>query len=158
MKRFLIAAAAVTTIAAATASPAFAVQVWQGDMFLTDANAACKAKGFTVDDFFRGVYRPAGVADNGANSFLSLTGSRNSQRFSVAGGTLSGSGTYNGTFITSTAGFLSWSDSFSGAKVKPAPTLTTPSITITVKIKTFGDVAGCNVTLQGALGIRPDQP
>ena len=83
MKRFLIAAAAVTTIAAATASPAFAVQVWQGDMFLTDANAACKAKGFTVDDFFRGVYRPAGVADNGANSFLSLTGSRNSQRFSA---------------------------------------------------------------------------
>lgn len=153
MKRFLIATAAVTAIA--TTSPALATQVWQGDLFLTKITNACKDSGFALDDFFRSVYRPAGVEDNGANSFLSLTGSRNMQRFVVAGGALSGNGNYSGTFLTSSAGILTWTNTFSSAKVKPAPTLTTPSITVSVKITRFGDIDGCNVTLEGALGLRP---
>jgi hypothetical protein len=144
---------------AATISSASALE-WQGDLFITKSNAACRNEGFEVNQFFRSVLQPAGAAlGNDTNTRLSLIGQRNAQRIFLQNDVLDGSGPYNGTFITSRAGFASWTDgTFSGAKLKPATLATsTPSIIVKVTINKFANIVGCSLTLEGTLGQRPDE-
>lgn len=138
-----------------TALPAFATEVWQGDMFITAASTACAADGWTINDYMRAVYRPANLVDNGIDSKLSLIGPRNAQRYLVANAAFAGSGTYQGVMITSRANLQSWTSTFSSATVMPTPTATTQTVVVKATINNFGDVIGCKVTLRGSLGRRP---
>jgi hypothetical protein len=153
MKRLAIA----TVLLAGTAFPASAVEVWQGDMFITAASAACVAEGYTVNDFFRAVYRPRNVEDNGIDTRLSLISARNAHRFLVENAPLTGAGNYHGNKIGSTAAFSSWDSTFSAASVTPPlPTVNTQTVVIKVTFKDFADFPGCTATLQGSLGNRPN--
>ena len=151
MKRLVTAA----MLLAGTGLPAFATEVWQGDMFITAATTACAADGITANDFLRAVYRPRNLADNGVDTKLSLIGSRNAQRYFVANAPLTGTGNYEGILITSRANFQSWTGTFSGATVTPTPTATTQTIVVKVTFKNYGDIVGCTATLKGSLGHRP---
>jgi hypothetical protein len=152
MKPFLLACA----LLAGSAFPAMA-QVWQGDAFIVKITPACKTNGWAVGDFFRTVMSPANVGENDANSRLSLYGARVAQRFFMQNQALAGNGTYTGTFITSRAGFLSWTNgTFSGARIKPAATPTTQTLSLNIKVARFSDLDGCTVTLEGSLNLRPE--
>lgn len=144
-----------TLLLAGAALPAFATEVWQGDMFVTAVTSACAADGLVVNDFFRAVYKPRNLVDNGVDTKLSLVGPRNAQRYMVANGPLTGTGNYQATMITSRANVDSWNGGFSAASVLPTPTATTQTVVVKVTLNTFGDVAGCTVTLKGSLGNRP---
>jgi hypothetical protein len=152
MKRLVTTAA----LLAGLVSSASAVEVWQGDLFITTANATCRENGVNVNDFVRAVYRPANVSDNGPDARLSLVGTRNAQRYSFTGVLVDGGGSYNGQIISSTANYGTWSDTYQGAKVRPVtPAVTTPTVTFKIVIKQYATFAGCNVTLSGSLGHRP---
>lgn len=149
-------AGTVGLLLSVTAHPALA-EVWQGDAFIIAKNAACNANNWAVGDFFRSVIRPANVGTNDANTRLTLIGARIAQRFQMANQELAGNGTYTGTFITSMAGFISWSDgTFASAKLKPAPTPTTQTLSLNVKLGNFSGLPGCTVTLQGSYNLRPE--
>jgi hypothetical protein len=151
VKRLVLAA----TVLAATASSAFAIEVWQGDLFITALSDTCTANSFSVDDFFRAVLRPAGVEDNGTDTALLLVGTRSAQRAVIADGALTGNGDYNGVFFGSQGNARSWTSQFSGAKLKPLPSTKAKPVTITVDLATFAGLTGCDLTLQGTLGVRP---
>jgi hypothetical protein len=151
MKGSLVAA----VIVAASASPAFSAQVWQGDLFLTGVAAACKDSGFAENDFMRAVFKPAGIEDNGTDSRLLLVGTRNAVRIAVTNGSFAGSGSYTGAAFSSQASQLSWTGTFAGVKIKPAPSVNVASLSFQMKVTSFFDIKGCTVTLKGSLGVRP---
>jgi hypothetical protein len=151
MRTVILAAALI----AGTAFPAWA-EVWQGDAFIVKRTTTCTTNNWEVGDFFRTVLRPANVGTNDTSSRLTLIGSRNAQRFFMVDQELAGTGTYTGIFITSMAGFISWPDgTFAAAKVKPAPTPTTQTLSLNIRLDKFSGLAGCTVTLQGSLNLRP---
>ena len=149
--------AVITAVAlvAGTAFPALA-EVWQGDAFIVKRTATCKTNNWEVGHFARAVLRPANVGTNDASSRLTLIGDRNAQRYFMVDQELSGSGTYTGIFITSMGGFISWPDgTFAAAKIKPAPTPTTQTLSLNIRLNNFSGLAGCTVTLEGSLNLRP---
>ena len=160
MKRLSIAGIAGLLLIAAAPS-ASAIEVWQGDLFITTANNSCVNAGWTVNRFFDAVLRPNDLEDNGTNTLLALFQERYAARYVVAGA-LAGNGTYNARHITSTAGGGGgpsgglWSANFSVASLKPVPAVGRPSVKVRVRFTRFADTAGCTVTLQGTLGLRPN--
>jgi hypothetical protein len=153
MKRLVMA----TWLAGILVSPAAAVEVWQGDLFVTAATAACAQAGVGVNDFFRAVYRPRNVEDNGQDTRLSLFASRSAHRIVVGNGALAGTGNYTGLQLASTTGVETYNGVFAGAAVTPAsPTPNTQTVVVRVTLRTFTGEAGCNATLQGSLGNRPN--
>ena len=155
MKRLLKAGIAGVLLAAATSS-ASAIEVWQGNLFITAANAAC-AGNWSANQFFTAVYRPAGLSDNGPSTMLALFGQRTAMSY-VVDGALSGNGTYTGRRLLSSAGFFFWENgTYSQATVTPASvSKITKTVVIRVKLATFANTGNCTVTLQGSLGKRPD--
>lgn len=155
MKRLALAAMLTT----GTIPSASATEVWQGDLFITAANATCVNSGFSVNDFFRSVYRPNGLEDNGPDARLTLISARVAQRYSVTGALSAGKKlkAYSGQIIYSTAGFASWDGTYKLATVTPAtPTVNTATVTIAVTFNDFASFVGCTATLKGSLGNRPN--
>jgi hypothetical protein len=151
MKKFLVGAGMLLGAVA----PASAVEVWQGDLFLTVVGGACKPN-WGVNDFVRAVFRPANLSDNGPDSRLALFSTRVVQRYTVAGGPFK-SGSFAATGIFSSTNMPNWTGTLSQVNVKPATqTASTPSVTIKARISNFSDIDGCIVTLEGVLGKRPD--
>jgi hypothetical protein len=81
MKRLVLASA----LLAGTISTVSAVEVWQGDMFITAASAGCAATPHGVGSFYRSVYRPNGVEDNGNFEAISFVTPRAVFRVAVNG-------------------------------------------------------------------------
>ena len=151
MKRLAISAVLLASVSAS----ASAQELWQGDVFVTAANATCGQIGISENDFFRAVFRPRDVGANDADTRLALFGPRNAYRVIINNGALSGSGQYDGQAIFGTAGFASWTGNFAIATTTPAsPTPTTKTVAIRVQLRSFGDVA-CTMTIAGSLSNRP---
>ena len=157
MKRIVKAGIAGILLAAATSS-ASAIEVWQGNLFITAANNACNGTPWTVNTFFTAVYRPSGLSNNGGSTRLALFLTRYAATYAVSGA-LSGNGQYQATRITPAASVFDWSGTYAKASVKPAsPTATTKTVVVKVQLAKFGNTGKCKVTLQGSLGKRPDDP
>ena len=76
MKRVLASAA----LLALSASPAAALTLWQGDMFVTavsetNPGTSCKKVDVAIGDFLRAVFRPKHLEGNGNSDLLSFVGS-----------------------------------------------------------------------------------
>jgi hypothetical protein len=150
MRRLAKAGVAGILLAAATTS-ASAIEVWQGNLFITVANPAC-AGNWTANQFFTAVYRPAGLSDNGPNTLLALFGQRTAMSYAVEGA-LSGNGTYTGRRFLSSAFFTFWEN---GTYSQATVTKIAKTVLVKVRLKKFGNSGDCTVTLQGSLGKRPD--
>jgi hypothetical protein len=159
MKR-LIAAALLTCGLAMPASAANDFVLWQGNMFLTAANAACNGGGWSVGNFFNAVLRPRGLGDNGTFTGFALYSTRNAQRYAVQNKGFV-TGFYTGVTIYSSAGFAGWDGTggtlHSKLTVQVSPTVTAAhkTLTATVTITNFGNVENCTATVVGALYQRP---
>ena len=162
MKRVLASAASLALFA----SPAAALTLWQGDMFVTaisetNPGTSCKKVDVAVGDFFRAVYRPKHLGGNGNNDLLSLVGSQSAVQLfptTPAGGTLNGATAGTTRIIYGSAGFHKFDDvEFSGTTVTPAePLADTPTVRIEITIKDVFSTnaarpSGCNATYAGSL-------
>jgi hypothetical protein len=148
---------AITALLLAAPFPALAIETWQGDLFVTAATASCSSAGTSVNDFFRAVFRPRNLEDNGQDTRLSLIASRSAQRYFFQSRALIGAGPYQGDTITGTAAVDSWNGTFAAASIAPQqPLVTTPTVVVKVTLNTFANTANCTVTLQGSLGNRPN--
>ena len=162
MKRVLASAALLAWFA----SPAAALTLWQGDMFVTairetTPGTSCKKVDVAVGDFSRAVFRPKHLAGNGENDLLSFVGAKNAVQLfptTPAGGTLNGATAGTTRIIYGSAGFHKFTDvEFSGTTVTPAePLADTPSVRIEITIKdVFSTNAArpsdCNATYAGSL-------
>ncbi|HET7679940.1 MAG TPA: hypothetical protein VFK79_07370, partial [Xanthobacteraceae bacterium] len=135
---------ASATLLALFASPAAALTLWQGDMFVTaisetNPGISCKAVNVAVGDFNRSVFRPKNLTDNGPNDLLSFVGSRSAVQLvptAPAGGTLDGATAGTVRIIYGSAGFNQFAGvAFSGANVvPPAPLAGTAIVTIQITI------------------------
>ena len=151
------------------ASPAAAITVWQGDLFITAAVSnvagACSAVNMSVGNFARGVLRPKGIGDNGTSDLLSWHFSASSGQLvptSPAGGTLNGATAGTVRIIYGSAGynqFTNWT--LSGVSVTPpAPTLATPTVVVEITIEDIYSKkptqrSNCDVTFKGTLAKKP---
>ena len=162
MKRVLASFA----LLALFASPAAALTLWQGDMFVTaisetNPGTSCKKVNVAVGDFFRSVFRPKGLTDNGNNDLLSFVGSDSAVQLvptTPAGGTLNGATAGAVRTIYGSAGFRQFTNvAFSGTTVIPAaPLADTPAVAMEITIdNVFSPNAarpsGCNATYAGSL-------
>src|SRR5687767_4670317 len=162
MKRVLASAVSLALFA----SPAAALTVWQGDMFVTAINetnpaTSCKNVDVAVGDFFRAVFRPKHVAGNGQNDLLSFVGAQNAVQLfptTPAGGTLNGATAGTTRIIYDSAGFHKFDNvELSGTTVTPAaPLADTPTVAIEITIKDVLSIhptrpSGCNATYAGNL-------
>jgi hypothetical protein len=154
MKRLLIAIMLAGGFAnAATAAPGEIV--WQGDIFVKTVTAGCQGS-WAVGNFSRAVFKPANLGTNGADTKLSLIGTRNGQRYFWPGAKF-GNGAIGGTGIGTTANVFTWTSNFSKATTQPAtPTATTQTVVLKATITNFFNNPGCTVTVIGSLGLRPD--
>lgn len=126
---------------------------WQGDLFVTAANAGCASTGFAKGDFFRATYLPHSLGSNGADTRLSFIGSRHAQRYLKANAAY-GNGTWRGTTITGlSAGLLTYNSTMSSASVSPAsPTSSTQTVVLKGTLTNFFGTTGCTVSFSGSLG------
>ena len=162
MKRVLASAA----LLALSASPAAALTLWQGDMFVTavsetNPGTSCKKVDVAIGDFFRAVFRPKHLEGNGNSDLLSFVGSHSAVQLfptTPAGGTLNGATAGTTRIIYGSAGFHKFTDvEFSGTTVTPAePLADTPTVAIEITIKDVFSTnaarpSGCNATYAGSL-------
>ncbi len=130
--------------------------IWQGDMFVTVANAACESGGIVVGSFYRAVFKPRNLEDNPADTRLAMFGSRQALHHNWTGANY-GNGPVDGIVIGSKGNAGSVSSTFSQALIQPATlTATTKTVTVKGRITNFFAVSGCTATLIGSLGNRPD--
>jgi hypothetical protein len=161
MKRTLLAAMTLACIA----SPASAITVWQGDLFITAAvgGAACTAVNMNVGNYARGVFRPRGVSDNGTSDMLSWHFSASSgQVFMAPNVPLDGATSATVRIIYGSAGFNQFNNwTLSGVDVTPAaPTAATKTVAVQVTIQDIyskkpNQPSNCDVTFQGTLARKP---
>ncbi len=166
MKRTL-AAAALSLAMAASASAATATRpaIWQGDMFIASVSTSASASGpCTVNLGYLGqaIYAPANVGSNGATDQLAIFEPKNGPK---GGGhqvqptppatTLNGATSFDWLHIdfqagaTPTAGVTG--QSFT---ITPSPiSATTQTVNISISMPNYNP--NCDVTLQGALALRP---
>jgi hypothetical protein len=162
MKRALASAA----LLALFASPAAALTLWQGDVFVTaisetNPGTSCKKVNVAIGDFFRSVFRPKGLTDNGNDDLLSFIGSDSAIQLvptTPAGGTLNGATAGTARTIYGSAVFRQVTNvAFSRTTVTPAaPLADTPTVRIEITIKdVFSENAvtpsGCDATYTGSL-------
>jgi hypothetical protein len=126
---------------------------WQGDLFVTAANAGCASTGFSKGDFFRAVYLPRNLGTNGPDTRLSFIGSRHAQRYIKANAAY-GNGIWHGTTITGlSAGLLNYNSNMVGAAAAPAvPAATTQTVVLRGTLTNFFGTVGCTVSFSGSLG------
>ncbi len=162
MKRVICFAA----LLALSASPAAALTLWQGDMFVTavsetNPGASCKNVNVAVGDFFRAVFRPKLLGGNGKNDLLSFVGPQSAVQLfptTPTGGMLNGATAGTTRFIYDSAGFHKFDNvELSGTTVTPAaPLADTPTVAIEITIKDVFSTnaarpSGCNATYAGSL-------
>jgi hypothetical protein len=162
MKRVLASAA----LLALFASPAAALTLWQGDVFVTaisetNPGISCKEVNVAVGDFVRSVFRPKGLTDNGDHDLLSLIGADSAIQLAPttpAGGTLNDATAGTVRTIDGSAGFRQVTNvELNRTTVTPAaPSADTPAVAIKITIKdVFSRNAvtpsGCNATYSGSL-------
>lgn len=126
-------------------------------MFVTAANAACAAENHSVGEFFRAVYRPRNVEDNGVDTRLMLLSPRTAQRYVRTNAPFVSGASYAGSRFTSAAGFESFNGVLSAVSVVPAlPTVATFTVTVRLTVSNFAGLPGCTATIAGSLTNRPD--
>ena len=132
--------------------------MWQGDLFVTTITTTCTTEDVTaVGDFYRSVYRPniAPPPDSQADEALSLISERNAIILEATGKTLRGKANASELVIVSHAEAgqapTTVDLTITPAKIRSS----TLSIEITGTINNFFNETGCNVTVVGALGLRP---
>jgi hypothetical protein len=158
MRTSAILGGAIMAAGVSTAIGAQQPAVWQGDLFVTTITSTCASEDVTaVGDFYRSVYRPniAPPPDSQAKEALSLVGTRNAFILEATGKTLRGKASANTLVIFSRAEVGS-STTTVDLKITPTKiTPSTPSVEITGTINNYFDNTGCNITVVGALGLRP---
>jgi hypothetical protein len=140
--------------------PAVAAQVvWQGDLFIKEMHGeACVSGDFQTGQYasyFRAVFKPANLGDNGPNTKLSIVTPRSALQYQWNAASF-GPATVTGTQIGGTANVVTSTATFLVANLSPAaPTEDTQTVVIRAKIQDFFGNAGCTVRLIGSLGNRP---
>jgi hypothetical protein len=153
MKRLAITA----VLLAAASSPALAVQTWQGDIYITAVTAACESVGIKSNTFYRAVYRPKNIEDNGSVSKLAFFSSINAHSYTFSNVSSSGTGRYTGVVINSWPKVLRYSGTFENTSFTPTTfSATTQTLVVRLTLKNFVNTPGCSVTLRAGLGNSSD--
>jgi hypothetical protein len=130
--------------------------VWQGDLFILTASAACG--GLTVpNNFYRSVYRPniARPPKGQALEALALNTQRSEFILEATGKTLRGKANASGTDVGSRAEVTTAATTVD-LLIEPAIIkATTLVVQIAGTINDLFNKKGCTVTVRGALGLRP---
>jgi hypothetical protein len=143
-------------VAGATEARADAT-VWQGVGFIKTVTPACTTVPVAeVDDYYTVVYRPilTQIKQPGPEGLAFYT-DRSSQVFNSPSSSksLDGTGTYKGDGIGSHANSFAFAGTY--ALTISAVTPTTPIVTVDGTLTNFWDTAGCTVTFESVLGLRP---
>jgi len=141
MRRFLLAAALLFPAMGAQAET-----LWIGNGFVTAASAACGTSA-KVGDFWRAIYRPAGL-DNDANSHLSLTGSRNNIAMRVPNNTFRANINYVARTVGSTVSLGSHSGGILLWNASSGFGSNTINVSVTARFAKFFGTTDCTATLQ----------
>ncbi|MGO9485129.1 MAG: hypothetical protein ACLPX9_11180 [Rhodomicrobium sp.] len=168
MKRTLTAAAALSLAMAASASAATTTppSIWQGDMFIatlaTSASASGPCTGVNLGYLGQAIYAPANVGSNGVTDQLAIFEPKNGPK---GGGhqvqptppatTLNGATSFDWLHIDFQAGATP-SAGVTGQTFTITPSsisATTQTVNISISMLNYNPT--CDVTLQGALALRP---
>jgi hypothetical protein len=158
MRTSAILGGALLAAGVSTASNAAEPTVWQGDLFVRAVSAACTAEHITVvNEFYRSVYRPniASQPHNVVAEALSLISPRSAFILEATGKTLRGKAAANGLQIGSHAEADQAPTTVNLTITPLAITAKTPVVQIKGTINNLFNETGCNVTVSGALGLRP---
>jgi hypothetical protein len=156
MKQFIIAAG----LLAMSASSSYAtLAVWEGELFVRTASAACKPQGIDGGFFanhWHAVFKPRGIGTNGTDTKFSALNQRSAFQLTWHSRPF-GNGVVDGTGIGGTANLTTWKVTFSGATMSPpVPVPTTPTVILRATIANFSGITGCTVTVVATLGLRPN--
>jgi hypothetical protein len=162
MRTLAIMVGITLAVGVSAASKAQTPTVWQGDLFLTTVTPQCTPDGINVDNFYVSVYRPniAPPPPNQADEALTLVSPRSAflLETTATGKTLRGKVSANGIAISSRATVSSNPSGPTTVALTITPakiTASTPVVQIKGTINNLFNIAGCNVSVVGALGLRP---
>lgn len=151
--------AALAALAALAAVSVHAETVWVGNAFVTAATAACgpaTAGAFAaVGDFYRVIYRPAGVPlGNAADSYFAIIGQRSNFTMLVPNNTFRSGINYASRYVTSQVNFGTNGASILAWSMTPAALdASVKNASLTFTFANFFAVAGCNPTIRADLEI-----
>ena len=149
-----IAAAAAVAAMGFGASPAAAVVTWQAVLVVKATSPECAASGIAVGQRYQSTLRPAGVADNGADSGLTFIGNRTGVHILKPGSLTAG--TAHTETVIGGRGLALTTASTSVVTMSPAvPLATTPNVRLSITIDNWIATAGCTATLEGGYIKRP---
>ncbi len=125
---------------------------FQGEVVVTAApGAACAADDNAIGDIYYAALLPAGLADNGPDTWLSFYGYKNAFSIRLANSALDANSPYTAVYINTYGRHLTpLAGRIGTAKLTPAPSATTPFVNVTVQISNFFTTPGCAVTLEGS--------
>jgi hypothetical protein len=131
--------------------------VWQGDLFILTASAACSGSGVVPNNFYRSVYRPniALPPKGQAPEALALSTQRSEFILEATGKTLRGKANASGTDVGSRAQVSTAATTVDLVIVPAIIKANTLVVQISGTIRNLFNETGCTVTVRGALGLRP---
>ena len=161
-RKFIAISGAALLLGAAAAGPAAAaVQVFQGQVFVTAVNAPCTAaSAVAVGDHYLGLFRsvlnPSFPLIGGG---FSLHGQRSAAVYQLPAGIALPGGAQSKTVpvtgVSSRVGIFAFTSTYTLNIAPAAIVATTPYVTITGTLTNFFDTAGCTVSIRGAFTVRP---
>ena len=161
----LIPFSAATNAAEAANPLTSTYYIWQGVAIVDSATAQCSAGASGRSNVIKGavltsLVRPKGLGSNGTDSRVSFTLDSDAEfALDLAGGlTISGPGSY-AAYGVSSNGLLKANVGgvYSNFALSPsAPTVTTPSLTLTGTLENFMYQTGCTVTFHAGYTSRVD--
>jgi hypothetical protein len=140
----------------ASASPR---PVWQGDLFVKVVSTACTTQKITQPGaFYRTVYRPnlAKPPHGQAAEALSVNAQRSGFIIEATGTTLRGKGAKANSLEIGSRAEVTTLATTVDLTITPGIKATTAVVQISGTINNFFNVAGCNASVVGALGLRVD--
>jgi hypothetical protein len=141
----------------AASSPALAQQVYAGRGFVTAITAPCYTKTEQVEALggqFNLTYYPIIAGQQNGPEALAFFNDGRAQLLvaTQSSGSLNGSGTYNATKISADAEIFY----FSGSYDFTITTISASALTLAGTVTNAWDIAGCKITFQSVLGLRPN--
>jgi hypothetical protein len=143
-------------VVSAAASPALATEVYLGRGVVTAITAPCDTATVQVELLggqFDLTYYPIIEGKQNGPEALAFFNDGRAQLLQATDpvGSLNGTGTYNATKISSSAEIFYFSGSYN-LSIKP---ISASAVSLAGTITNAWDIAGCTITFQSTLGIRP---
>lgn len=123
--------------------------VYIGNVFIdavAPTSGTC-AQTFVKGDFLRAVYRPKSAGDNGADSHLSLTGTRSNIVLRVPGNNFAG----NVNYVAQSIGSSLARSSYGGGILQWTQSASADTIAIEGSLAKFFNISPCTITIRGNL-------